>query len=863
MPIRAVFALVESYFFGGKSVRKSKKLLAIMLGAVMAFGVCATAACTKTPAGPDENSGQNQPEEPQVTAGVHSVTLKTGGRLVGGTLDVGLAGGAVTLDALVIKDDDADGKLTWTSSDKAVATVADGVVTPKTAGETEIRAEAGGKSATVKITIREGTVTPESKTPEVAAVVIKYGGKVVENSVTVYLEDESAKLDAIVIQDDDAEASVKWSGNDNDVATVSSQGTLKLKTVGAMKAKAEAGGKSAEVLVKIAKKAAADYEPTPAVQSVAIRYNDSNVTSTLSTNLSARSLSLTPVVTAEEGADYFVEWTSSEESVATIEGDNDGATVTLVGGGETVIKAIVSEEIYGQFVLVVGDDSPVPKYRITVVDGVAKNSQGVVITEAEAGTQVTLEPAIPAHTEFTRWTIGSEIELNGSCFTMPKEDVSASAGYEDILYPLTVIGGRVIKAGATDSPKGTQTEGEEGLQYAFKYGTQITIKADAPQSNMTFVGWDYQAKDNRAGELGVDEYTFPMGDAETSTYTSVYSTYDRLVWNPESLGGSDHVQCTIWNYTTFENGNNDPDLDGLSGLTLRIPDNDQKMDGSTETLPNTKWMFEVKGRGMGRIILKNHSNTTSVKLEFYASYCGILATSGIVEVGPGEVVSKCFTIFGIPSNCNWGVSLRESLGGSGSGTVDVDAALGIATSIYPDGDPFLLPADLAATDKVNLGKDADRIYGDTWGSVAFYPGLGSASLQGWQSAFGRDDAARWIGVPIKDLPADDGSGKTYIYGRIINLASSMNTDTTPANYKFVIATGDSPSEGVVATQDVYVENYGDIVLLKFELPRTSADEVFKFYLVKEHIEEEAVEYGYGYALSIQLTYKNIFGYEEA
>lgn len=64
------------------------------------------------------------------------------------------AGETITLEATVSPENATSKTVTWTSDNNEVATVKDGVVTGVKAGEATITASAGGKTATVKVTVK-------------------------------------------------------------------------------------------------------------------------------------------------------------------------------------------------------------------------------------------------------------------------------------------------------------------------------------------------------------------------------------------------------------------------------------------------------------------------------------------------------------------------------------------------------------------------------------------------------------------------------------------------------------------------------------------------------------------------------------
>ncbi len=86
----------------------------------------------------------------------------TGISIEGGATAEVEEGKTVTLTAKVQPDNATDKTVTWTSSNKAIATVADGVVTGVAAGQAVITAKAGDKEATCTVTVKRPAVALEA-----------------------------------------------------------------------------------------------------------------------------------------------------------------------------------------------------------------------------------------------------------------------------------------------------------------------------------------------------------------------------------------------------------------------------------------------------------------------------------------------------------------------------------------------------------------------------------------------------------------------------------------------------------------------------------------------------------------------------
>ncbi len=600
---------------------------------------------------------------------------------------------------------------------------------------------------------------------------------------------------------------------------------------------------------------------TPEVKSVALNYSNAAVEGLLSMNLTKGTFELIPVVTADEGASYTLTWTSSEHDVATVEGNNTKATVTLNGAGETVIKADTGKKS-AEFILSVEDDRPKTQYTITVVDGVAKNADGETITKAEAGTQVTLEATTPAHKTFTEWTFDNDdVALNGLTFTMPEGNVTATANFTDTLYPLTLVGATVTKAGEVSNPQGTaggyasdEFENNETkiTNYNFKFGTQITIKA-TPESGRAFVGWDYRYLNNRVGEMGIDEYTFTMGDEEETSYTAVYSSFSTSVWTADNANSKG---CTT---TKITDGNGDADLQGLSGYTVTIPASQTAWQGYGEENIKGSNLRTPNSRGMGKVIFKNHSDTQTLKLEVFASYCLMASTSGVIEVAPNAVVVKYFPI-NIGLGSPWmGWALREN---NGSEEVKIDMVFGVASELYPNGDPQVMAAE--GSEPVDISY---RATGATWQnpSESYGPEYTVLGDQGvfifgsYATKWSDDPSARHMVLNINNLPDYDAENPTLtIYGNCIN---RVNAYEEPKQYLEVIISTDpeDPTAGQVAKAELNIKEIGEVIPFVLTFEREENEYYYIFVRVAQF---DAKDSSHAIGVILQFAYTNAFGYEE-
>ena len=205
-----------------------------------------------------------------------------------------------TITAIVSPDNAMDKTVEWGSSDVAVATVADGIITAKKSGEATITAKSGSCIAECKVTI---TVSAESVTLDKTSLSLAIG--------------ESATLTATVKPDDATDKTVAWSSSDESVAKVDNGKVTAVKS-GKATVTAKCGVKTAECAVTV----------TVPVSSITLDKT------TLSLVI-GESFTLTATVKPDDATDKTVAWSSSDESVAKV----DNGKVTAVKSGKATVTA--------------------------------------------------------------------------------------------------------------------------------------------------------------------------------------------------------------------------------------------------------------------------------------------------------------------------------------------------------------------------------------------------------------------------------------------------------------------------------------------------------------------------------------------
>ncbi len=223
-------------------------------------------------------------------------------------------GKTATLTAIVAPDNATDKTVTWSSSDDAIATVENGVVTAVTPGTATITAKAGEITATCKVTV----------------VILTEGVTLDKNSLVFTFGDEPKQLTATLSPENTTDE-VTWSSSDEAVATVSDKGVVTAVAPGTAVITAKAGTKAATCTVTV--KAKLVLEPS----------TDSGDETPVITP--GESIQLVIKVEPADAEAPEVTWSSSDESIAKVDengkvtpGDKSG-TVTITAttpDGETL-----------------------------------------------------------------------------------------------------------------------------------------------------------------------------------------------------------------------------------------------------------------------------------------------------------------------------------------------------------------------------------------------------------------------------------------------------------------------------------------------------------------------------------------------
>ncbi|MBP5725152.1 MAG: Ig-like domain-containing protein [Bacteroidales bacterium] len=224
-------------------------------------------------------------------------------------------GEAQTLTATVLPADADDKSIEWTSSNDAVATVVDGVVTPQGVGNCVITAKC----------VADKNVTAECAVTVTASTVAVTGVSLDQATLEI-TEGEHASLKATVTPADATNQNLIWSSDADAIATVENGVVSAVKAGSAViTVKTEDGDFTASCTVTV-------NAAVIAVEGVTLDKESADLTV-------GGDITLTATVKPDDATDTEVSWTTSNDKVATV----DGGKVTAVGAGDAIITVTTKD----------------------------------------------------------------------------------------------------------------------------------------------------------------------------------------------------------------------------------------------------------------------------------------------------------------------------------------------------------------------------------------------------------------------------------------------------------------------------------------------------------------------------------------
>ena len=321
-----------------------------------------------------------------------------------------------TLTATVAPEDASDKTFAWSTSDEKVATVDEnGKVTAVAAGTATITATTtdGGKTAKCEVTVE--------------AKVIPVEGVTVDKETLEMVEGDEATLAATVAPEEATDKSVTWTSSDEAVATVDAEGKVTAVAPGTatITVTTTDGEKTAKCEVTVSAKVIP-------VESVALDKETLEM-------VEGDEASIAATVAPEEATDKTVKWTSSDETVATVDAEGKvtavkagTATITATtnDGGKTATCAVTVE---AKFIPVEGVEFA--EATISVIEGQAGKVSVTFKPETPTNTNVTFESADPAVA-----TVDAEGNVNGvapgvTTITVTTEDGGITATCDVTVEP--------------------------------------------------------------------------------------------------------------------------------------------------------------------------------------------------------------------------------------------------------------------------------------------------------------------------------------------------------------------------------------------------------------------------------------------
>lgn len=220
------------------------------------------------------------------------------------------AGDTMSLTATILPENATDKSMVWTSSNSEVASVDEsGNVSAKTPGVATITATSGAVSATCEVTVV--AIPVEIVTLNFQSAQLKIG--------------ETLTLTANVKPDNATDKTLTWISSNNVIATVDAIGNVTAKSLGEATITTTCGEISASCAITVI--------PVP-VESITLHLQNTRL-------IIGQSIMLTTTVLPENATNKTVSWSTSDETVATVE---QSGMVTAIKPGTVTITATADDD---------------------------------------------------------------------------------------------------------------------------------------------------------------------------------------------------------------------------------------------------------------------------------------------------------------------------------------------------------------------------------------------------------------------------------------------------------------------------------------------------------------------------------------
>lgn len=302
-------------------------------------------------------------EAPEITSNIKVIVYPAGVTLNKTSTEI-LIGSSETLTAKLTPDDVSETELTWTSSNSAVATVANGEISAVGLGEADITVTTvNGKSAVCRVKVNPILATSVTLSREKAELLV----------------DETMTLTAVVGPENTTDKTLTWSSSNPEVASVENGKVTALKVGVATITATTVNGISGRCELKV--------NPVLA-SSIEIEGGDKEI-------FIGAAATLNVIFDPANTTDKTLVWASSDERVVTL----DNGRIYGAGLGEAVVTATATNGVSASIKVKVNEIK---------VTGISLDTSSLILKEGETGILTAI--ISPANATFKEVTWSSSDE---------------------------------------------------------------------------------------------------------------------------------------------------------------------------------------------------------------------------------------------------------------------------------------------------------------------------------------------------------------------------------------------------------------------------------------------------------------------